>query len=120
MSSHSDVAAYMLGVLDEGAELAFNDHLTGCVRCQRELMEFVTIPRVLTRAEQFGLLARRIPVEPDSGKRWFGICGVPVRGLLLIAASLLLMAVAAMLAISGVLPADNHLSYASSVSLPWV
>jgi len=117
MSSHSDVAAYMLGVLDEGAELAFNDHLTGCVQCQRELVEFQTIPRVLTRAEQFGLLARQIPASPNSGKRRGGLCGVPVRDLLLIAASLLLMAVVAVLAISWALPADNHLSCASSVSL---
>jgi len=43
-----------------------------------------------------------------------------VRGLLLIAASLLLVAVVAVLAISGMLPADNHLSHASSVLLPWV
>lgn len=120
MSSHSDVAAYVLGVLDEGAELAFNDHLTVCVRCRRELVEFQTIPRVLTQAEQFDLLARRIPTSPISGKWWFGLCGVPVRGLLLIAASLLLVAVAAVLAISGALPADNHLSYASWVTLPWV
>jgi hypothetical protein len=41
---------------------------------------------------------------------------VPVRGLVLIAASLLLVAVVAVPAISGALPADNHLSYASSVS----
>jgi hypothetical protein len=119
MSSHSDVAAYMLGVLDEGAELAFNDHLTGCARCQCELVEFQTIPRVLTQAEQFGLLARRIPVAPNSGKRRFDDGGVPVRGLLLIAASLLLMAVVAVLAISGALPVDNHLSYASLVSSRW-
>ncbi|MEO6084050.1 MAG: hypothetical protein ABIQ18_13205 [Umezawaea sp.] len=45
---------------------------------------------------------------------------MPVRGLLLIAASLLLMAVVAVLAISGALPADNHLSSASLVSLSWV
>ena len=120
MSSHSDVAAYMLGVLDEGAELAFNDHLTGCVRCQRELVEFQTIPMVLSQAEQFELLVRRIPAVPYSGKRRFSLCGVPVRGLLLIAASLLLVAVAAVLAISGALPADNHLSHASLVSLLWV
>jgi anti-sigma factor RsiW len=125
MSSHSDVAAYMLGVLDEGAELAFNDHLVDCGRCQRELVEFQTIPRLLTQAEQFGLLARRIPAQPDSGKRRFEDCGVPVRGLLLVVASLLLIAVVAVLAVSlpvshGALPADNHLSCASSVPLPWV
>jgi hypothetical protein len=125
MSSHSDVAAYMLGVLDEGAELAFNDHLVLCGRCQRELVEFRTIPRMLTQAEQFGLLARRIPAPPDSGKRRFPDCGLPVRGLVLIAASLLLIAVVAALAISvpvdlGALPADDHLSYASSVSRSWV
>ena len=125
MSSHSDVAAYVLGVLDEGAELAFNDHLTGCVQCQRDLVEFRTIPRVLTRAEQFGLLARRIPAPPDSGKRRFADCGLPVRGLVLIAASLLLIAVVAALAISlpvshGALPADDHLSYVPSVSRSWV
>ncbi len=120
MSSHSDVAAYVLGVLDEGAELAFNDHLTGCVRCQRDLVEFRTIPRVLTQAEQFGILAQQITALPNSGKRRFGYCGLPVRGLLLIAASLLVVAVVAVLAVSGALPADNHLSSASSVSLSWV
>ncbi|HWO66705.1 MAG TPA: hypothetical protein VNO31_42410 [Umezawaea sp.] len=122
MSSHSDVAAYVLGVLDEGAELAFNDHLVVCVQCQRELVEFRTIPRVLTRAEQFGLLARRIPAPPDSGKRPFADRGLPVGGLVLIAASLLLIAVVAALAVSlpvghGALPADDHLS---CVSRSWV
>jgi hypothetical protein len=125
MSSHSDVAAYMLGVLDEGAELAFNDHLVLCVRCQRELVEFQAIPLVLTQAEQFGLLARGIPVPPLSGKRRFEDCGVPVRGLVLIAASVLLVAVVAVLAISlpvghGALPADDHLSSVRSVSRSWV
>ncbi|WP_146175012.1 hypothetical protein [Umezawaea tangerina] len=120
MSSHSDVAAYLLGVLDEGAELAFNDHLSGCTRCQRDLVEFQTIPRLLTTAEQFGLLARRIPAVSGSDRRKRGYCGVPVRGLLLIAASLLLVAVAAVLAISGALPAGDHLSSASSVSVSWV
>ncbi|MCS7476263.1 hypothetical protein ACFFQW_05040 [Umezawaea endophytica] len=115
MSSHSDVAAYVLGVLDEGAELAFNDHLVLCVRCQRELDEFRTIPQVLTQAEQFGLLARRIPTSPHSDKRRFEDCGAPVRGLLFIAAGVLLVAVVAALVISlpvghGALQADDHLS----------
>jgi anti-sigma factor RsiW len=74
MSSHSDVAAYLLGVLDEGAELAFNDHLAGCARCQCDLVEFQVIPKVLTRAEQYGLLARRIPAPPNSGEWRFGLC----------------------------------------------
>lgn len=125
MSTHSDVAAYMLGVLDEGAELAFNGHLVDCVRCQRELVEFQAIPHILTQAEQFGLLARRIPAPSDSAGRRCEDRGVPVRGVLLVVASLLLMAVVAALTTSapvsaGTLPADNHLSHASSVSRSWV
>lgn len=119
MSSHSDVTAYLLGVLGEGAELAFDDHLTGCVRCQRDLVEFQTIPRVLTIAEQFGLSARRIPATLESDRRKRGDCGVPVRGLPLIAASPLLVAVVAVPAISGSLPTDDHLSSAPSTSVSW-
>jgi anti-sigma factor RsiW len=114
MTRHSDVAAYALGVLDEGAHDLFERHLTRCARCRRELVEFDVIPRVLQRGAQLGLFAQVAPASPDSDERGpKGRC-TAVRSLLLIAGSLFVMAAAAVLAIADSSPADNHLSWCGS------
>ncbi|MGW0523480.1 anti-sigma factor family protein [Crossiella sp. NPDC003009] len=44
---HSDVGAYLLGVLNEADTIAFEEHLTHCVRCQDELQEMLDLPDLL-------------------------------------------------------------------------
>jgi anti-sigma factor RsiW len=116
MSRHSDIAAYALGVLDEGAQELFEEHLSNCTRCRREIVEFDAIPRVLQQGAQLGLFAQTAARPPNSDERRpQGRC-VPVRCLVFIAASLVVLAAAAVLAIAqslpaGLVPADNHLSW---------
>ncbi|RVX47521.1 putative zinc finger protein [Nonomuraea polychroma] len=41
---HEEVAAYVLGVLDEEEHEAFERHLDTCEQCQAELIELVELP----------------------------------------------------------------------------
>ncbi|HEX4817526.1 MAG TPA: zf-HC2 domain-containing protein [Nonomuraea sp.] len=41
---HDEVAAYVLGVLDEEEHEAFERHLDTCERCQAELAELAELP----------------------------------------------------------------------------
>lgn len=47
---HSDVGAYLLGVLNEADTVAFEEHLTHCARCQDELQELLDLPDLLDSA----------------------------------------------------------------------
>lgn len=117
MVRHSDVAAYALGVLDEGARNLFEGHLARCARCRRDIAEFESIPRVLQQGVQLGLFAQVVPRPPDSDERRpKGRC-MAVRGLLLIAGSVFVMAAAAMLAIAESSP-TNHLSWCEGPLTP--
>ncbi|GAA2642065.1 zf-HC2 domain-containing protein [Nonomuraea recticatena] len=44
---HPEVAAYVLGVLDDADLQAFERHLDSCERCQRELKELQDVPDLL-------------------------------------------------------------------------
>jgi Putative zinc-finger len=44
---HHDVAAYVLGILDEPDEAAFARHLTGCRQCRTEYRELSDLPVLL-------------------------------------------------------------------------
>jgi anti-sigma factor RsiW len=46
-SSHHDVAAYALGVLDEEDHEVFERHLMACEECQIELRELSEVPGFL-------------------------------------------------------------------------
>jgi hypothetical protein len=46
-SSHADVAAYVLGVLDHKDNLAFERHLLDCAHCQLEMLEMHDLPEIL-------------------------------------------------------------------------
>jgi anti-sigma factor RsiW len=45
--SHTDIAAYVLGVLDDRENEAFEEHLFTCARCQVELIEMQIVPEAL-------------------------------------------------------------------------
>ncbi|GAA2841931.1 zf-HC2 domain-containing protein [Crossiella cryophila] len=51
---HSDVGAYLLGVLNEADTIAFEEHLTHCSRCQDELQELLDLPDLLDTARALG------------------------------------------------------------------
>ncbi|HEU5471505.1 MAG TPA: zf-HC2 domain-containing protein [Actinophytocola sp.] len=44
---HVDVAAYALGILDEGDHTAFQAHFAKCARCRAEYREFADLPMLL-------------------------------------------------------------------------
>ncbi|RSM83034.1 anti-sigma factor [Amycolatopsis sp. WAC 01375] len=48
---HTDVAAYVLGVLDQAEAYAFEKHLEGCGRCRRQVAEFTSVEVALARAD---------------------------------------------------------------------
>ncbi|MFI7123232.1 zf-HC2 domain-containing protein [Amycolatopsis sp. NPDC049868] len=48
---HTDVAAYVLGVLDRAEAHAFEKHLKGCVRCGRQVAEFASVEDALAKAD---------------------------------------------------------------------
>ncbi|WP_066372925.1 zf-HC2 domain-containing protein [Herbidospora mongoliensis] len=50
-SSHLEVAAYALGVLDDGDVEAFERHLDSCKRCQQELKTMAELPGLLDEAK---------------------------------------------------------------------
>lgn len=48
---HHDVASYVLGVLDEDDNEAFEIHLTKCLACQNELRQLYDLPDLLDEAK---------------------------------------------------------------------
>jgi hypothetical protein len=44
---HVDVAAYVLGILDEPEDAAFSQHLAQCARCRAELRDLADLPPLL-------------------------------------------------------------------------
>ncbi|MFC0437274.1 anti-sigma factor [Kutzneria buriramensis] len=56
-ADHVDVAAYVLGALEEPDNAAFERHLATCPRCQAELDELSGLPSLLDQVRGSGLLA---------------------------------------------------------------
>ena len=56
-TDHVDVAAYVLGALDESENALFERHLATCPRCQAELDELSGLPSLLDQVRGSGLLA---------------------------------------------------------------
>jgi hypothetical protein len=56
-ADHVDVAAYVLGALEESDNAAFERHLSTCPRCQAELDELSGLPSLLDQVRGSGLLA---------------------------------------------------------------
>jgi hypothetical protein len=50
-SPHVDVAAYVLGILDEPDDAAFSQHFANCPRCRAEFREFSDLPRLLDQVK---------------------------------------------------------------------
>jgi hypothetical protein len=56
-TDHVDVAAYVLGALDQSDNAGFERHLSTCPRCQAELDELSGLPSLLDQVRGSGLLA---------------------------------------------------------------
>lgn len=65
--THTDVAAYVLGVLDEGENSAFEAHLLECPHCQFDLLEFYDLPEILDEIRQHWP-APPMPVPRELGR----------------------------------------------------
>ncbi|CAM3327055.1 anti-sigma factor [Kibdelosporangium persicum] len=50
-SGHVDIAAYILGALDEPDNAAFEEHLLDCPRCQLDLVELQDVPDLLDKVK---------------------------------------------------------------------
>ncbi|MCE6995170.1 zf-HC2 domain-containing protein [Saccharothrix sp. S26] len=62
---HVDVAAYVLGVLDEDEVDAFENHLAQCRRCALDLRDFAELPDLLDEADANGMLRANAGERPD-------------------------------------------------------
>src|SRR5882672_11471242 len=56
---HVDVAAYVLGILDEPDEAAFAQHFARCPRCRQEYRELSDLPMLLDQLK---------PTRPRTGQ----------------------------------------------------
>ncbi|MFE2757265.1 anti-sigma factor family protein [Actinosynnema sp. NPDC059335] len=63
--NHIDVAAYVLGVLDEDEVDAFENHLAQCRRCALDLRDFAQLPDLLDEADANGMLRANAGERPD-------------------------------------------------------
>ena len=50
-SPHVDVAAYVLGILDEPDDVAYSQHFARCPRCRAEFRELSDLPRLLDQVK---------------------------------------------------------------------
>lgn len=51
--AHTDIAAYVLGVLDEADNAVFEAHLLDCPHCQLDLLEFYDLPEILAEVSKY-------------------------------------------------------------------
>ncbi|HEU5160016.1 MAG TPA: zf-HC2 domain-containing protein [Streptosporangiaceae bacterium] len=63
-AAHAEVAAFVLGVLDEEENEIFEAHLADCADCQAELRELYIMPPILDEVARIDQAAARAP-EPE-------------------------------------------------------
>lgn len=51
--AHTDIAAYVLGVLDEADNAVFEAHLLDCPHCQLDMLEFYDLPEILAEVSKY-------------------------------------------------------------------
>ncbi|HVV10039.1 MAG TPA: zf-HC2 domain-containing protein [Amycolatopsis sp.] len=52
-AAHTDIAAYVLGVLDESENAVFEAHLLDCPHCQLDLLEMYELPEILAEVRKY-------------------------------------------------------------------
>jgi hypothetical protein len=51
--AHTDIAAYVLGVLDDAGNAVFEAHLLDCPHCQLDLLEMYDLPEILAEVRKY-------------------------------------------------------------------
>jgi hypothetical protein len=65
LPNHIDVAAYVLGILDEDEVDAFENHLAQCRRCALDLRDVAQLPELIDEADANGMLRANTGERPD-------------------------------------------------------
>ncbi|MFD7657663.1 anti-sigma factor family protein [Actinosynnema sp. NPDC059797] len=122
-TNHIDVAAYVLGVLDEDEVDAFENHLAQCRRCALDLRDFAELPDLLDEANANGLLRAGTGERPDGRSvraMLDNVSDLRARkrrntALLAAAAAVLLVALTAVVSVYAVAPSDQAAAPTTSV-----
>ncbi len=94
-AKHTDVAAYVLGVLDQTEAYAFEEHLRDCGRCGRQVAEFASVKGALAKADPRYLSPEGGPTAVRRPNKYFAQrCG----RLPMIAANLVVVVLACIVA----------------------
>ncbi|WP_367128905.1 anti-sigma factor [Saccharothrix sp. HUAS TT1] len=125
LPNHVDVAAYVLGVLDEDEVDAFENHLAQCRRCALDLRDFAELPDLLDEADANGMLRANAGERPDGRSVRAMLDSVSDSrarkrrnvALLAAAAAVLLIALTAVVSVNVAAPSDPVAS-PSSQSVP--
>ncbi|WP_158851886.1 anti-sigma factor family protein [Saccharothrix deserti] len=126
LPNHIDVAAYVLGVLDEDEVDAFENHLAQCRRCALDLRDFAELPDLLDEADANGMLRANAGERPDGRSVRAMLDSVSETrarkrrnvALLAAAAAALLIAGTAVVSVNVASPSDPVASSSTTSSVP--
>ncbi|WP_033438861.1 anti-sigma factor family protein [Saccharothrix sp. NRRL B-16314] len=126
LPNHVDVAAYVLGVLDEDEVDAFENHLAQCRRCALDLRDFAELPDLLDEADANGMLRANTGERPDGRSVRAMLDSVSesrarkrrTAVLLTAAAAVVLVALTAVVSVNAASPPDPVAASSSTPSAP--
>lgn len=124
--AHVDVAAYVLGVLDEDEVDAFENHLAQCRRCALDLRDFAELPDLLDEADANGMLRANAGERPDGRSVRAMLDSVSetrarkrrTTALLAAAAAVLLVVLTAVVSVNVAAPSDPVAGSSSTPAVP--
>lgn len=126
LPNHIDVAAYVLGILDEDEVDAFENHLAQCRRCALDLRDFAQLPDLLDEADANGMLRANAGERPDGRSVRAMLDSVSETrarkrrnvALLAAAAAMVLVVGTAVVSVNVAAPSDPVASSSSTPSVP--
>ncbi len=126
LPNHIDVAAYVLGVLDEDEVDAFENHLAQCRRCALDLRDFAQLPDLLDEADANGMLRANAGERPDGRSVRAMLDSVSETrarkrrnvALLAAAAAVVLVVLTAVVSVNVAAPSDSVAGSSSTPSVP--
>jgi hypothetical protein len=126
LPNHIDVAAYVLGVLDEDEVDAFENHLAQCRRCALDLRDFAELPDLLDEADANGMLRANAGERPDGRSVRAMLDSVSETrarkrrnvALLAAAAATLLVVLTAVVSVNVAAPSDSVAGSSTTQSVP--
>ncbi|GAA3462692.1 anti-sigma factor family protein [Saccharothrix longispora] len=125
-TDHIDVAAYVLGILDEDEVDAFENHLAQCRRCALDLRDFAELPDLIDEADANGMLRSNTGERPDGRSVRAMIDEVSEQrarkrrnvALMAAAAAVLLVVLTAVVSVNVASPADSVAGSSTSSRVP--